>query len=259
MSAQHPEPLVGAGDPSGEGTGMTVRILLVEDDDKLSALIRDFLQTTGEFEVSIEPRGDRAPARILGEQPDLVILDIMLPGLDGLGVCKQVRDGYPGPILMLTALGDEVDEIVGLEVGADDYVAKPASPRKLLARVRTLLRRAPPGTEPPAAAGTPRDERRLELGDLVVDATSRAVALGGTPVELTTAEFDLLWLLACHAGETLARDRIYEELRGIEWDGLDRSIDLRVARLRRKLGDDAQHPRRIKSVRGVGYLLAVVP
>jgi len=245
--------------PPAEGTRMAVRILLVEDDDKLSALIRDFLQTTGEFEVTIEPRGDRAPDRILGENPDLVILDIMLPGLDGLGVCKQVRDRYEGPILMLTALGDEVDEIVGLEVGADDYVAKPASPRKLLARVRTLLRRTAPAAPAAGAGAAARDDRRLEIGDLVVDAINRDVTLGGAPVELTTAEFDLLWLLARHAGETLSRDRIYEELRGIEWDGLDRSIDLRVARLRKKIGDDAQHPRRIKSVRGVGYLLAVAP
>jgi two-component system, OmpR family, response regulator RstA len=246
--------------PPEEGASMSVRILLVEDDDKLSQLIKDFLETTGEFHVSIESRGDRAPERILGENPDLVILDVMLPGLDGLGVCKRVRDRYAGPILMLTALGDEVDEIVGLEVGADDYVAKPASPRKLLARVRTLLRRTQRGgdaAEGPAA--TARTDQRLELGDLVVDATSRAVTVGGALLELTTAEFDLLWLLARHAGETLSRDRIYEELRGIEWDGLDRSIDLRVARLRRKLGDDAAHPRRIKSVRGVGYLLAVAP
>jgi DNA-binding response OmpR family regulator len=174
-------------------------------------------------------------------------------------VCKQVRERYAGPILMLTALGDEVDEVVGLELGADDYVAKPASPRKLLARVRTLLRRAGGATDAGETGAATASERRIELGDLVVDESSRAVTLGGAPVELTTAEFDLLWLLARHAGEVLSRDRIYEELRGIAWDGLDRSIDLRVARLRRKLGDDARHPRRIKSVRGAGYLLAVTP
>lgn len=243
---------------AAEGGGVTVRILLVEDDHKLSHLIRDFLQTTGEFAVDIEPRGDRAADRIVGERPDLVILDVMLPGLDGLQVCRQVRERYPGPILMLTALGDEVDEVVGLELGADDYVAKPASPRKLLARVRTLLRRS--GGTGDGGGGPPaRDERRVDLGDLVVDSRSRVATLAGEPLDLTTAEFDLLWLLARHAGETLDRERIYEELRGIEWDGLDRSIDLRVTRLRRKLGDDARNPRRIKSIRGVGYLLAVIP
>ncbi len=232
---------------------MTVRILLVEDDLKLSHLIRDFLQTTGEFEVSIEPRGDRAVDRILSEQPDLVILDVMLPGMDGLEVCKQVRDRFAGPILMLTALGEEVDEVVGLEIGADDYVAKPASPRKLLARIRTLLRR----TAPQAHAVVDGQERRVVVGDLVVDAPNRTATLGGDALNLTTAEFDLLWLLAKHAGEALSRDRIYEELRGIEWDGLDRSVDQRVAALRRKLGDDATRPTRIKSIRGVGYQLAV--
>ncbi len=236
---------------------MTVRILLVEDDHKLSHLIKDFLETTGEFAVDIEPRGDRAPERIVGERPDLVILDVMLPGLDGLQVCRQVRERYPGPILMLTALGDEVDEVVGLELGADDYVAKPASPRKLLARVRTLMRRSGIGGEGRTVAPA-GDDRRVDLGDLVVDSTSRTATLDGAPLDLTTAEFDLLWLLARHAGEPLERETIYEQLRGIEWDGLDRSIDLRVARLRRKLGDDARNPRRIKSIRGVGYLLAVI-
>ncbi len=233
------------------GAFMVVRILLVEDDHKLSHLIKDFLETTGEFDVSIEGRGDRAVDRILSEAPDLVILDVMLPGMDGLQVCKQVRDRFAGPILMLTALGDEVDEVVGLELGADDYVAKPASPRKLLARVRTLLRRAAPTSAV--------QDRRIQVGDLVVDAASRAATLAGDPLDLTSSEFDLLWLLARHAGEALSRDRIYEELRGIEWDGLDRSVDQRVATLRRKLGDDANRPARIKSVRGVGYQLAVAP
>jgi two-component system response regulator RstA len=231
----------------------SIRILLVEDDYKLATLIRRFLEATGEFVVEVEPRGDRAVARVLEESPDLVILDIMLPGMDGLEVCRRIRPDYDGFILMLTALADEVDEVVGLELGADDYVAKPAGPRKLLARVRTLLRRGAPAKE--AAEGDPC---QLDVGDLCVDPTKRIVTVGEKEVELTTAEFDLLWLLACHAGEPLSWERIYRELRGIEWDGLDRSIDLRVTRLRRKLGDDAQRPRRIKSVRGVGYLLAAV-
>ena len=225
------------------------RILLVEDDARLAGLIKEYLEASDALEVGIEGRGDRAVQRILDEQPDLVILDIMLPGLDGLSVCKQVRDRYPGPILMLSALGDEVDEVVGLEIGADDYVAKPASPRKVLARVRTLLRRVP------AAPAQPGPEPVLTVGALMVDPGRRVASVEGRDLDLTTAEFDLLWLLARHAGETLERERIYRELRGIEWDGLDRSIDLRVLRLRKKMRDDASHPRWIKSVRGVGYLL----
>jgi two-component system response regulator RstA len=226
------------------------RILLVEDDARLARLVKEYLEHSDAFDVDVEERGDRAVERIIAEQPDLVILDVMLPGLDGLSVCKQVRERFPGPILMLTALGDEVDEVVGLEIGADDYVAKPASPRKVLARVRSLLRRAPvgPQTSPPSAV--------IFVGDLVVDPGRRAALLADRELELTTAEFDLLHLLVRHVGETLEREAIYRQLRGIEWDGLDRSIDLRVLRLRKKLGDDANNPRFIKSVRGVGYLLA---
>jgi DNA-binding response OmpR family regulator len=231
------------------------RILLVEDDLRLACLMQEYLQASDELEVLVETRGDRAVERILDELPDLVILDIMLPGLDGLSVCKQVRERYPGPILMLSALGDEVDEVVGLELGADDYVAKPASPRLVLARVRTLLRRVNPEVGGPARPPS-TSEAAIELGDLVVDPGRRAALLGGVELDLTTAEFDLLWLLARHAGEPLDREAIYRELRGVDWDGLDRSIDLRILRLRKKLGDDARNPRRIKSVRGVGYLLA---
>jgi DNA-binding response OmpR family regulator len=227
------------------------RILLVEDDARLARLVKEYLEASDALSVSIEGRGDRAVERILAEQPDLVILDVMLPGLDGLSVCKQVRGRFTGPILMLTALGDEVDEVVGLEIGADDYVAKPASPRKVLARVRSLLRRVPAATE--VAVGP---DPVVTVGELVVDPGRRTASVAGRELDLTTAEFDLLWLLARHAGETLEREAIYRELRGIEWDGQDRSIDLRVLRLRKKLGDDAAHPRFIKSVRGVGYLLA---
>jgi DNA-binding response OmpR family regulator len=227
------------------------RILLVEDDARLARLVKEYLEASDALSVSIEGRGERAVERIVAEQPDLVILDVMLPGLDGLSVCKQVRGRFTGPILMLTALGDEVDEVVGLEIGADDYVAKPASPRKVLARVRSLLRRVPAATE--VAVGP---DPVVTVGELVVDPGRRTASVAGRELDLTTAEFDLLWLLARHAGETLEREAIYRELRGIEWDGQDRSIDLRVLRLRKKLGDDAAHPRFIKSVRGVGYLLA---
>jgi DNA-binding response OmpR family regulator len=232
------------------------RILIVEDDQKLARLVREYLESNG-FTVSHEERGDRAPARILAEQPDLVLLDVMLPGLDGLEVCKQVRPHFRGAVLMLTARGEEVDEVVGLEIGADDYMAKPVRPRLLLARVNTLLRRVP-RDEGPEEGGDREQPRRRQVGAMVVDAGNRTVQVEGRPVELTTAEFDLLWYLVQHPGEVLSRDRLYLDLRGIEYDGLDRSIDLRIARIRKKIGDDGKNPRIIKSVRGAGYLLSLV-
>jgi DNA-binding response OmpR family regulator len=230
---------------------LATRVLIVEDDAKLAELVREFLHSNG-LRAEIEGRGDRAAERILSDPPDLVILDLMLPGLDGLSVCKQVRPRYAGPILMLTARGEEVDEVVGLEIGADDYLAKPVRPRVLLARISSLLRRARETTLPPSDRST-----RVELGWLSIDAGSRVARVHGAAVDLTTAEFDLLWLLARHAGQVLTREDIYARLRGIDYDGLDRSIDLRIARLRKKIGDDGKQPQRIKSVRGVGYLLAV--
>jgi len=222
-------------------------ILLVEDDLKLAALVKEYLEQQ-DFAVEIEPRGDRAVDAILTLRPDLVILDIMLPGADGLTVCREARPRYPGPILMLTARGEDLDEVVGLEVGADDYLKKPVRPRVLLAHIRSLLRRT---ALPPDGPET----RSVEVGGLVVDAAQRTVTMNDRSVELTTAEFDLLWLLARNAGQPVSRDRIYRELRGIEHDGIDRSIDLRISRLRGKLGDEGA--RLIKSVRGVGYQLAV--
>jgi two-component system response regulator RstA len=233
----------------------TARVLLVEDDAKLAALVQEFLEASG-YDVGVEPRGDRAPARILAERPDLVILDLMLPGLDGLAICREVRPRFDGAILMLTARGEETDEIVGLELGADDYLAKPVRPRRLLARVNTLLRRVDRTSATTTGDGESH-ARRLTVGRLVVDAGNRQATMDGEVVSLTTAEFDLLWLLASHAGEVLSRDHIYRSLRGMEYDGLDRSMDLRVARLRRKLGDDGKQPSLIKSVRGAGYLLVV--
>ncbi|CAM2066071.1 Response regulator transcription factor [Sulfidibacter corallicola] len=226
-------------------------ILIVEDDEKLAALIREYLEAMG-FAVAIESRGDTAPARILAESPDLVILDIMLPGLDGVNVCRQIRPKYHGAILMLTSLDEEVDEVVGLEVGADDYMAKPVRPRLLVAHINALLRRGERGRE--TESRTNRDS--LSVGKLVLNPQSREVRVDGQPLDLTTAEFELLALLMEKAGEIVSREFIYETLRGIEYDGLDRSIDLRVARLRKKIGDTGKSPTMIKSVRGVGYLLA---
>jgi len=224
-----------------------IRILLVEDDAPLASMVADFLSPHG-FEVSIEGRGDTAVDRITKENPDAVLLDVNLPGLDGFSVCKAVRSGYRGAIIMLTARREEVDEVLGLEAGADDYMAKPVRPRALLARLRTHLRRAIPAEQ---TSGT------IIVGSLLVDAGRRSVEIDGEAVDLTTAEFDLLILLAKHVGQPFSRNDIYQHIYGTKYDGLDRSIDLRVSRLRKKLGDDPAKPQRIKSVRGVGYMLAV--
>lgn len=218
-------------------------IFVVEDDTRLAELVRDYLTQSG-FTVTHEPRGDRAVDGILAAEPDLVILDLMLPGEDGLSICRRLRPAFSGPVLMLTARGDEIDQVVGLEMGADDYVAKPVSPRLLLARIRALLRR-----------GAPVEASRVECGSLVVDLGARSATIDGEAVDLTSSEFDLLWVLATHAGRPVSREELVRELRGIQYDGVDRSIDVRVSQLRRKLATDPRHSDRIKTVRGVGYQL----
>ena len=225
------------------------RILLVEDDPALAAMVSDFLKMHG-MVTAIEGRGDAAVDRIRNEQPDAVILDINLPGLDGINVCRLVRASYQGIILILTARGDEADEVMSLEVGADDYMTKPVRPRALLARLQMHLRRST-ADESGAVAETIRN------GSLLVDPSRRVVQLQDEEVPLTTAEFDLLYLLARNTGQPLSRNEIYQAIHGTGYDGLDRSIDLRISRLRKKLGDDPAHPERIKSVRGVGYMLSV--
>lgn len=216
------------------------RILLVEDDPQLVELVGEFLRSHG-FHVDVVMRGDEAVDRVLATLPALVLLDLMLPGLDGMEVCRRIRQrGFSGAVVMLTARGDAVDEILGLQVGADDYLAKPVRPRVLLARVQAVLRR------------TDGPRRHVRLGRLELDHASRRVLLDGDEVDLTTAEFELLAVLAEEAGSVLSRDALSRALRGVDWDGVDRSIDLRVSRLRRKLGCDGSV---IKSVRGEGYLL----
>ena len=234
---------------------MKIRILLVEDDERLADLTAEYLRKN-DFEVTIEARGDTAEARILTEDPELVILDVMLPGKDGFEVCRAVRAKYKGVILMLTARDEDLDQILGLELGADDYIAKPVQPRLLLARIKALLRRAP--TAGSAAEENSNSETMTELafGNFHISQTTRSTHLGAEAIDLTTAEFDLLWLLAHHAGNILSRDDLLQQLRGIGFDGLDRSIDARISRLRRKLGDDPENPTRIKTVRGKGYLFS---
>ena len=224
-------------------------LVLVEDDLGLARLIEERLRNEG-FQVFHEANGTKAHALILDQNPDLVLLDIMLPGMDGFELCRQVRPHYRGPILMLTARADDLDQILGLELGADDYVTKPVKPRVLLARIRALLRRSRPADpESPKAS-------RVSLGELCVDASRREVTLADRRVELTTVEFDLLWYLIERAGQVVSRQELYQAIYHYDYDGLDRSIDVYISRLRQKLGDDPAAAYYLKTVRGVGYLLA---
>lgn len=227
-------------------------ILIVEDDERLATLTKEYMESNG-MNVELEMDGQRAIDRIINDQPDLVVLDVMLPGVDGLNICRQVRASYRNPILMLTARTDDVDQVLGLEMGADDYVAKPVRPRILLARIRALLRRTD-NVPMEKNNGSTHAENRLVFSNLMIDHSAREVKLEGRHVDLTSAEFDLLWLLASNAGKILSREEIFEQLRGIEYDGQDRSIDVRVSRIRPKIGDDPVNPRRIKTVRSKGYL-----
>lgn len=220
------------------------KILIIEDDADLAGLIKQFLEEH-DFSVAIEGRGDLAIERILAEQPALVVLDLMLPGRDGLAVCRKVRQAYTGQILILTARREEADEVMGLESGADDYVMKPVKPRVLLARIRALLRR------PAERARAP--EGLLQVGEITVDIACRSASVNGAKLSLTSGEFDLLWLLASNAGQTMSRKVIHERLRNEDYEDFDRAIDLRVSRLRHKLSA-ACGREIVKTVRGVGYL-----
>ncbi len=222
-------------------------ILIVEDDVRLAQLTCEYLQAQG-FIVQLESDGGLAVQRILKEQPDLVVLDLMLPKLDGFSICRGVRTGYTGPILMLTARTDDADQVQGFDDGADDYVCKPVRPSVLLARIKALLRRADSSDDRGAAVAV------LKFGRLTIDHSRRSAFLGGEYVDLTGAEFDLLWLLACNAGTPLSRETIFSQLRGIEYDGVDRSIDVRISRIRPRIGDHSDQPQVIKTIRNKGYL-----
>lgn len=227
---------------------ITVDILLVEDDTRLAELTARYLRQNG-FEVSVESRGDRAIDRFRQEQPRIVLLDWMLPGQDGLTICRELRQIFNGPILLITAKDSDIDQVIGLESGADDFVSKPVDPMVLLARIRALLRRQEIS---PPESGVPAD---IELGSLRISESSRQVWLDSQQIPLTTQEFTLLLTLARNTGQVMSREDLFRSIRGIDYDGLDRSIDGRVSKLRRKLNDDAHAPTRIKTVWGKGYLL----
>ncbi len=222
-------------------------LLIVEDDKRLAELISTYFSRSG-FAVEAVADGESALAFCRRHKPAVVVLDLMLPGIDGIEVCRQLRTFFSGRILMLTASGNDMDQVVGLEIGADDYVVKPVEPRVLLARVRALLRR---DTVTDGAAET---DAPLVFGQLVIDDTAKSVSLNELEINLTTHEYELLILLAKNPGAVLTRDDIYLRLRGFGYDGSDRAVDVKISRLRRKLGDDANEPRRIKTIWGKGYL-----
>ena len=222
-------------------------VVLVEDEEDLASAIEEYLRRNG-FDVTHCRSGESGAASILSSRPDAVVLDLMLPGIDGFEVCRRVRAEYGGAILMLTARDEDIDEVAGLETGADDYVRKPVRPRVLLARLQALLRRRDTASN----SGVPNE---LSVGQLVLTPSSHTAKLGGTALDLTTAEFEVLHYLVRYAGTVVDRGRLYKEVRGFPWDGVDRSVDLRVSRLRRKLGEQGSEI--IRTVRGTGYLLAV--
>lgn len=226
-----------------------IKILLVEDDSALSELIASYLKHF-DYTVAVVNRGDRALEAARQFAPALVILDLMLPGLDGIHVCRQLRDEWPAlPIIVLTARSNSEDQILGLETGADDYVSKPCEPRVLLARIRTLIRRS-------SSTDSRQAPQRIVLGQLVIDLAERQVQWRNRDIELSSSEYNLLVTLCRHVGEVLSRDQLIQELRGIEFNGVDRSVDVAVSKLRRKFEDDRAEPRKIKTVWGKGYLLS---
>ena len=227
-----------------------IRLLLVEDDVRLACLIRDYVEQQG-FQVTIQHRGDKAVASFNAEKTDIIILDLMLPGLDGLQVCQKMRESFNGPILILTAKNSDIDHVMGLELGADDFVNKPIEPPVLLARLRALMRRQEKNSHPVERV---EQTHTLQYGQLRIDRNAQQVYLGQQQIELTTQEFSLLWLLAENAGKILTRDEIFSAMRGIEYDGLDRSVDVRISHLRKKLQDHGDQPKRLKTVWGKGYL-----
>jgi DNA-binding response OmpR family regulator len=229
-------------------TNKTTDILLVEDDRRLADLTAEYFEQNG-LTVAIESRGDKALAQFAKVKPRVVLLDLMLPGVDGLTICRELRETFDGPIVIFTAKDSDIDEVIGLGAGADDYVTKPVDPMVLLARTRALLRRVESLGSPAHTSGD------IVLGGLRISSAAQEVSLDGKPVQLTTHEFELLLLLAKHAGTVLSRDDIFHNLRGIDYDGLDRSIDGRISKLRKKLADSATEPARIKTVWGKGYLL----
>ncbi len=236
---------------------------MIEDDSRLAAMVKDYLGQSG-FEVTLAATAEAGLAALEGAAPALVILDLMLPDMDGLEVCRRIKNSgqaLPPAVLMLTAKGDPMDRIVGLEIGADDYLPKPFEPRELLARIRAVLRRGAgvsgvKGTAKRSEPAPARSSSVMRFGSLEIDRDARQVALGGEARELTAYQFDLLVAMAERAGRVLSRDQIMEAVRGRELEAFDRSIDVHMGRIRQAIEADAKEPKRILTVRGVGYVFA---
>jgi two-component system, OmpR family, phosphate regulon response regulator OmpR len=227
---------------------MAERILLVEDDPRLAEMLSEYLGQAG-FRIRVAPSGAAALSDLAAGKFDGVVLDLMLPDMDGLDVCRQMRIASDTPVLMLSGRGDAVDRIVGLELGADDYLPKPFQPRELLARLRAILRRRVPGM---AAAPA------LSFGRLEIDVAARAVRLDGVECELTAYQFALLVVLAERAGRVLSREVLMDLVKGAQLEAFDRSIDVHMSRIRAAIEDDPKKPRRVITVRGAGYVFAKV-
>jgi DNA-binding response OmpR family regulator len=223
-------------------SGPVTRVLVIDDDERLNALLTKYL---GQFSLSVRAVAHPETAlRVLKvDPPDIVVLDVMLPEMDGFAVCRKIREASHIPIIMLTARGEVTDRILGLEMGADDYLPKPFEPRELVARIQAILRRGAKADE----------EDALQIGALNLNWGTRSASLNGNDLCLTTAEFELLAFLVRNRGRVLTRDRIMNAIHGFDWEPYDRSIDVHVNRLRQKLGDDARHSTMIRTVRGTGY------
>jgi two-component system phosphate regulon response regulator OmpR len=220
-----------------------IRVFLIDDDERLNALVASYLQRFG---ISVRSFAHPEPGfqALKDDSPDIVILDVMLPDIDGFTLCRKIREFSRVPIVMLTARGDVTDRIVGLDLGADDYLPKPFEPRELLARIQAVLRRG----------GRSERDERIRIGSLDINWAKRSAVIDGRDLALTSAEFELLSLLVRNRGRILSRDRIMDQTRGVDWDAFDRSVDVHISRLRQKLGDDAKHPAFIRTVRGSGYI-----
>lgn len=225
---------------------MAEHLLIIDDDTRLSAMLRDYLSGSG-YEVRTAATAGAGLADLVRHPADAVVLDVMLPDLDGFEVLRRIRARSDVPVLMLTARGDETDRIVGLEIGADDYLPKPFSSRELLARLRAILRRRLAGTAGAAI---------LRFGRLEIDPGSRMARLDGERCDITGHQFDLLLALAESAGRILTRDQLIDKVRGSGGDAFDRSVDVHISRIRAAIEDDPKHPRRIVTVRGAGYVFA---
>lgn len=229
---------------------MSQSILIIEDDHRLADMVHDYLDGNG-YKVDIARNGVTGIQKQSEQQFDAIILDLMLPDIDGLEICRTIKSQSDVPIIMLTAKGDPMDRVVGLELGADDYMGKPFEPRELLARLRAVTRRGRS-----TAHSSNSDAEILKFGRLEIDPNSMTAKLGDKPCELTSYQFNLLHIFAKSAGRVLSRDMLMDHLKGEEFEAFDRSIDVHISRIRTQIEDDPKHPKRILTIRGAGYVFA---